>query len=48
MSKDSMSLIKSLIKGMKKTTKQKTGLTGLGKFHTWRSSLTPKKKEKED
>jgi len=46
MSKDSMSLIKSLIKGMKKTTKQKTGLTGLSKFHTWRS-LTSSKKKKE-
>ena len=45
MSKDSMSLIKSLIKGMKKTTKQKTGLTGLSKFHTWRSPMSSKKKK---
>jgi hypothetical protein len=45
MSKDSMSLIKSLIKGMKKTTKQKTGLTGLGKFQTWRSPMSSKKKK---
>ena len=38
-------LIKSLISNMKKTTKQKTGLTGLSKFHTWRGSMPSKKKD---
>ena len=46
MSKDkAATLIKSLISNMKKSTKQQTGLKGLGKFHTWRGSMTSRKKE---
>lgn len=46
MSKDkAATLIKSLIGKMKKSTKQQTGLAGLGKFQTWRSSVTPNKKK---
>lgn len=46
MSKDkAATLIKSLISKRKKSTKQKTGLTGLSKFHAWKSSIASKKKK---
>ncbi len=45
MKNNSMDAVKALIAKMKKTTKQKTGLKGLGKFKTWMSPLGQKKKD---